>query len=373
MTKIGLCMIVKDEGDIIRRCLDSVRPLIDYAVIHDTGSTDDTIEKIKTWLAENKIEGKVISSAWVDFAFNRTKALESIRENKLVDYVLMIDADEIIQYDKNFDSNRFKELLTKDLYEIRCKLGNTEYLRPTLTKNSVPFVYRGVVHEYLYCLDTIKTRDLAKGILNIPIQDSSRNKNYISKFLNDAEKLIQALKSETDFMLRTRYTFYIGQCYSDAKEYAKALPYFLERAKMGGWNEEAAVAYYRAANLMSDLNYPEEQVIQTYLSGFELCNVKLECLHGAAKYCRLKKKFQQAFMIASLGLKVKKPDSGLFIQSWIWDYGIEDEYTVAAYWAGFYQEGLDVAKKLIHKAPDSYKERVSKNINHLLNKLKNAS
>ena len=37
-----LCMIVKNESRVIERCLSAVRPLIDYWVISDTGSTDGT-------------------------------------------------------------------------------------------------------------------------------------------------------------------------------------------------------------------------------------------------------------------------------------------------------------------------------------------
>ena len=37
MKTIGLCMIVKDEAAVIERCLDSVRPLIDFVVVEDTG------------------------------------------------------------------------------------------------------------------------------------------------------------------------------------------------------------------------------------------------------------------------------------------------------------------------------------------------
>ena len=40
-------MIVKDESKVIKRCLDSVKPLIDYWVIVDTGSKDDTKKVIK--------------------------------------------------------------------------------------------------------------------------------------------------------------------------------------------------------------------------------------------------------------------------------------------------------------------------------------
>jgi cellulose synthase/poly-beta-1,6-N-acetylglucosamine synthase-like glycosyltransferase len=41
--KVGVSMIVKNEGKVLRRCLESVKDHVDEIVIVDTGSTDDTI------------------------------------------------------------------------------------------------------------------------------------------------------------------------------------------------------------------------------------------------------------------------------------------------------------------------------------------
>ena len=42
MVTISLCMIVKNEENILARCLDSIKDLMDEIVIVDTGSTDKT-------------------------------------------------------------------------------------------------------------------------------------------------------------------------------------------------------------------------------------------------------------------------------------------------------------------------------------------
>ena len=49
MKNLSLCMIVKNEANIIKECFDSVIKFIDYWVICDTGSTDGTQEFIKNY------------------------------------------------------------------------------------------------------------------------------------------------------------------------------------------------------------------------------------------------------------------------------------------------------------------------------------
>ena len=44
MITISLCMIVKNESEVLARCLDSVRGAVDEIIIVDTGSDDNTRE-----------------------------------------------------------------------------------------------------------------------------------------------------------------------------------------------------------------------------------------------------------------------------------------------------------------------------------------
>ncbi len=53
MTTIGLCMIVKNEAGIIEQCLDDARPVVDYVLIEDTGSTDGTQDVVRRYLERN--------------------------------------------------------------------------------------------------------------------------------------------------------------------------------------------------------------------------------------------------------------------------------------------------------------------------------
>lgn len=42
MITISLCMIVKNEENVLARCLESVKDIVDEIIIVDTGSTDKT-------------------------------------------------------------------------------------------------------------------------------------------------------------------------------------------------------------------------------------------------------------------------------------------------------------------------------------------
>src|SRR5215469_7757007 len=93
-----LNMIVKDEAPVIARCLASVRPIIDYWVIVDTGSTDGTQDAIRTAMAD--LPGELEERPWRDYAHNRSEALELAQSYG--DYVLIMDADDVLEFEPHF-------------------------------------------------------------------------------------------------------------------------------------------------------------------------------------------------------------------------------------------------------------------------------
>src|SRR5271168_5401002 len=84
---VELLMIVKDGAASLRRCLESVAPLVDRIVLGDTSSTDDTVAIARSFGAD------ILSISWKnDFAHARNSVLQHSR----CDWILVLDADEML-------------------------------------------------------------------------------------------------------------------------------------------------------------------------------------------------------------------------------------------------------------------------------------
>ena len=86
--RISLCMIVKDEEEMLPRCLESVRGAVDEIIVVDTGSSDRSVDIAREYGAS------VVEFAWCeDFAAARNAGLERASG----DWILFLDADEALE------------------------------------------------------------------------------------------------------------------------------------------------------------------------------------------------------------------------------------------------------------------------------------
>jgi hypothetical protein len=85
--RLSLCMIVRDEQEMLGRCLEAVAGAVDEIVVLDTGSTDATIEIARSFGA------RVLERAWTgSFAEARNVSFEAAGG----DWILYLDADELL-------------------------------------------------------------------------------------------------------------------------------------------------------------------------------------------------------------------------------------------------------------------------------------
>jgi hypothetical protein len=360
---IGLCMIVKNESHVMRRCLESVLPLIDYVLISDTGSTDGTQDLIRSWLDEKGIPGEVIDRPWKNFAHNRTEAIDALYKVDWVDYGLIIDADEQLIYEPGFDAAAFKASLTDDLYDVTTRFGTNIYLRPQIYSNRLPgFRFKSVLHEYLE-VPRGATRAIAKGFHNKPTPDGARSHDK-DKFKKDVAALLAALTTEKDPFLLSRYRFYLAQSYRDSGQPAEALDAYLQRANMGYWIEEVFVSVYQAGLLMERLGRPFDETLEMFMRAHNALPSRAEALNAAARMCRKAQRYELAYHFAKRGLECTPSPSALFLDSTTYDYGLLDELQISAYWTGRYVESLEAGERLLSegKVPEHELTRIRANV-----------
>ena len=148
MITVSLCMIVKNEERILRRCLDTVVDLVDEIVIVDTGSTDGT-KKIAAEYTEN-----LYDFTWTgDFSAARNFAFSKCTK----EYIYTADADEVIDAENRQRFLDLKQVLLPEIEIVQMKYGNQlqfstiynfdEEYRPKLYKRLREFVWEYPIHE----------------------------------------------------------------------------------------------------------------------------------------------------------------------------------------------------------------------------------
>lgn len=149
--KLCLNMIVKNESKVIRRLLESVAPLIDGYCICDTGSTDNTVELIESFMTERKIPGKIVHEPFRDFGYNRSFAVKAAADLPNMDYLLLLDADMVLTGGALQPENitRFKQGLKADCYHICQGTPGYYYKNVRIMRNYRGYSYWGVTHEYV--------------------------------------------------------------------------------------------------------------------------------------------------------------------------------------------------------------------------------
>lgn len=348
---ICLSLIVRNEADVIKRCIDSVQPLIDCWCIVDTGSTDATINRTRNALLN--LPGELHERPWVDFATNRSEALALARDK--ADYTLVIDADDVLRFPEDFTLPD----LTADSYSFDFEFGSIRYQRQQLIKNTLPWRYRGVVHEFLECEGAGPQGHLP---LTIVVGNDGARRQDPDKYRKDAAVIEQALATETDPFMRSRYTFYLAQSWKDAGDKEDALSRYLERTSMGFWQDEVFISWLNAGRLHAALGHTDE-VISAYAYANLAAPHRSEAIHAAAHHLRMHQRYEEAYQTARRGLAIPQPPNGLFVEAWVHEYGLLDEFAVSAYWSGHFRESVDACEVLLSEGKCPDRNRVLANVN----------
>jgi hypothetical protein len=142
------------------------------------------------------LPGELVERPWVDFAHNRSEAIELARGR--ADYLLVIDADETLEISEGFEMPR----LSADSYDIEVRCGGLTCARKQVLRNSLPWRYEGVVHEYACCHEA-RSEEFLPGLWIASYRDGARARDP-QTYLRDAQTLERALRAEPNNISASR-------------------------------------------------------------------------------------------------------------------------------------------------------------------------
>lgn len=323
-------MIVKNEAKIIERLLSSAQPLMDCFCIHDTGSTDNTVELIEAFSKRTGITGTVHHHPFVNFAVNRTRSLNDAKE--MADFILLLDADMQLVVDPLFQKS-FLE--TADVFLIKQGNDNLQYSNVRIVRSSHAENYSGVTHEYL----NVKSgRKVDTSLLFI--HDVGDGGSKADKFTRDIKLLTQGIVDEP---LNDRYHFYLANSYMDTNQFEKAIEMYEKRVGMGGWDEEVYYSMFKTSMAYKSLKM-HDLFVQTAVKAWTFRPSRIESIYEVVKHCREQGQHVVARGFYNMVKGTKLPPDSLFVQKNVYDYALDYEYSLLAYYAN------DMAAYKVYKA-----------------------
>jgi hypothetical protein len=358
MSKPKLClnMIVKNEAHVITELFECVAKYINYYIIVDTGSTDNTIEVIKTFFDAKGIPGEIHSHefrtckchsgmykkySFFHFGWNRTYALQKCAGKS--EYIWVIDADDLVVGDMDVSN------LTHDCYMMTIGKGFT-YQRAQIFKNDMNFYYKEPLHEYPTCDNKNYTKALLPGNYYIDSRRLGDRSKISDKYTRDAQIFEEVLLEEPN---NERSMFYCAQSYYDARDFKNSLRWYKRRIVRGGWFEETYFAYFKVAQCMEELmranaEYTWLDIEKAYLEAYNFCKTRAEPFYYIAKHYRETGDFKNGYTYAKKASVIPFPKNDvLFIFKNVYDYKAKDELAMCAFGLQKYHESYTVCKSML--------------------------
>jgi glycosyltransferase involved in cell wall biosynthesis len=199
---LSICMIVKNESDILDISLKSIKYLAGEIILVDTGSRDKTREIASAYNA------RIFNFKWLDdFSAARNESLKYATR----DWILVFDADNIFPDGAQRKLEKILKTTQSDLFFIKW-LSNTdnglfEHYMPYLFRNNLNIKFKNRVHETIDNLENLKTEFLPEVAII--------HNGYVKEKLND--KLARNKKIIKTSLANDTFAFLMDKYYLESK------------------------------------------------------------------------------------------------------------------------------------------------------------
>ncbi len=346
--RLVLCLMVKNEEKIIERCLRSVLPHVDGAVVSFNG-TDSTMDIVTRMLGEWTDRGRWHCrwNEWVNFGHNRTLSARAaknwVREMHPEwplesTYLLFMDADMELVVEPRFD----RKMLTAPGYHL-IQLNHGEfYPNVRLARLSHDWRAVSVTHEFWAATPDIgDPPELGRQYMWLRDHDDGGSKS--DKTERDIRLLEQGLIDEPG---NVRYMFYLARAYADSGKHEQAVELYRKRREAGGWDQEIWYAHYREGLSLLALGR-EAEGVGTLIAAYQRRPSRAEPLVNLASHHRERGRSHAALMFARQASLIPLPTTGLFVWADAHLKAPLREIAISAYYTEHQDEGVAAAEKLV--------------------------
>lgn len=282
MPTISLCMIVKNEEDVLGRCLDSVKDIADEIVIVDTGSNDKTKEIAK------KYTDKIYDFEWID-DFSAARNYSFSKATK--DYIMWMDADDVIMEKDRIKLKDLKNTLDPSVDVIMLKYDISfdeqgkalvSFFRERILKRSKNYKWLDPIHEVITPSGNVIREDISIAHKKIHRSDPKRNLRIYEKMLSEGK------------VFNARQQFYYSRELYYNERYDEAIEGFNKFIDSGkGWIEDVMSAC-KDLSLCYKTIGDEKNELRALLRSLEFEKPRAEICCDIGKYFFLKQKFHEA-------------------------------------------------------------------------------
>lgn len=353
MSTICLNMIVKNEAaiiaDTLANILEHIR--IDYWVIADTGSSDDTMAIVRTFFQERGIAGELLQHDWKDFGHNRQLVLEAAQGK--TDYVFFFDADD--RFEGQFT---LPENLTTTFYNLFLTNAqkSTRYPRRLLAKNDGSVYWKGVLHEVILPkIDHANQEEHIEGPYHVISGRFGARNQDPDKYFKDAQVLAAAFETETNIIFKRRYSYYCGQSYRDCNRPDLAVIWFERNIQLcEPHGEEVRFSYIALGTEYNRMNN-HAKTAEAWWSAYNAMPQNAEALALLAQLYNNNQQFQLGFDVAKKASTLPDPDpqKTLFVNDPIHRYMIWYEVARNAIKINLAEEAYFACRHLLNQTEHS--------------------
>jgi tetratricopeptide (TPR) repeat protein len=248
-------------------------------------------------------------------------------------------------------------VLEADAYMLRID-ESPEYWLKCLVRGDINWRSEGSTHEYLATDEEHTIENLSEIVVRHHHDGSSRPQ----KLERDRALLYEDLRHAPR---DPRTVFYLAQTYRDLGDPERAIALYERRADMGGWEEEAFYALLQAGVLRAAAGeWPT--AMASLLAAWERRPERCEPLYELASRLRARGDHHSAHLFARCGLNIPKPPDHLFVEPWIYEWGMLFEYSITAYWTGDVHGALRACDRLLDcpSLPQTYREQTVRDSQH---------